>query len=212
MYSRRPQNLLRRRRRVAVGCLHLVPGIGRRTHRQQLVHLGRRERRPGVLPVGIGDAQSRHCGHVHGVGTACPKSSPSSWSPRWRPIPTSTFRASTVAEADGVDEAASVGVVGEGAASDEAAGTTATANGTRTMAMTENTAASGWMVTSLDAGVGSDSRAGTMGRTARPMSATIGPLLGSVPPNVSSSPNPSPVIQYPRARPMPSTDEDLRPP
>ena len=61
----------------------------------------------------------------------------------------------TVAEADGVDEAASAGVVGEGAALDEAAGTTATASGTRTMAMTENTAASGWMVTSLDAGVGS---------------------------------------------------------
>ena len=82
-----------------------------------------------------------------------------------------------------------------GAAAELVLGTTATADGIRMTASTVPRAASGLAARSLDAGVGSSATAGTSGRTDNPMRATIGPLLGSVPPKVSSSPSPSPVIQ-----------------
>jgi hypothetical protein len=75
------------------------------------------------------------------------------------------------------------------------AGTTAATNGTRTRARTDGMVARGCADRRRAAGAGSSARAGTSGRRESPISATIGPLLGSVPLPVKSCPNPSPVTQ-----------------
>ena len=60
------------------------------------------------------------------------------------------------------------------------------------------------MARNLAAGVGSSAGSGTRGNTDSPISAMSGPLLGSVPPKVNSSPTASPVTQYSNARAIPS--------
>ena len=52
--------------------------------------------------------------------------------------------------------------------------------------------------------VGSSAGSGTSGRTESPISAMSGPLLGSVPPKVRTSPRPWPVTQYSSASTMPA--------
>ena len=83
----------------------------------------------------------------------------------------------------------------EAAAAEVPLGTNATADGIRITASTAPRAPRGFAARNLDAGVGSSAGSGTNGRTESPIRAMIGPLFGSVPPNVSSSPKPSPVIQ-----------------
>src|ERR1700722_16161874 len=81
------------------------------------------------------------------------------------------------------------------ASADVAAGVAATANGARTRPSTAKTAPTGCSAISRAAGAGCSVRAGTNGRIETPMRAMMGPLLGSVPPKVSSSPSPCPVTQ-----------------
>src|SRR5580698_8073332 len=85
----------------------------------------------------------------------------------------------------------------------DATGTMLTASGTSTTAMAAPTALTGCSAAKRAAGVGTLARPGTMGQTDRPIRAIKGPLLGSVPPKVKSSPNPWPVTQYNKARPIP---------
>jgi hypothetical protein len=90
-----------------------------------------------------------------------------------------------------------------GAAAELLLGTNATADGIRITANAAPSAPSGFAARNLDAGVGSSAVSGTNGRTDSPIRAMIGPLFGSVPPKVSSSPKPSPVIQYSNASAIP---------
>src|ERR1700677_4336697 len=83
----------------------------------------------------------------------------------------------------------------DGASANVAAGVAATANGARARPSTAKTAPTGWSAMSRAAGAGCSARAGTKGRIESPMRAMMGPLLGSVPPKVSSSPSPCPVTQ-----------------
>ena len=85
--------------------------------------------------------------------------------------------------------------VAAGAAEPAEAGMTAAADRIRMTAKTAPRAPRGLAEMNLAAIVGSAARSGTRGRTDNPINAMIGPLFGSVPPNVSTSPSPCPVTQ-----------------
>ena len=95
-----------------------------------------------------------------------------------------------------------------GAAEPAEAGMTATADGIRMTANTAPRAPRGFVEMNLAATVGSSARSGTSGKTDSPINAMIGPLFGSVPPNVSTSPNPSSGDPVEQRQPDPEPDVD----